>query len=157
MNRATVKISDIIIPRAFAASIPNTEKVSRCRRFYNENGRLDREIVVNNHNVLRDGYIGLLVLIENGVTEVDVIIMQSKSYRDNPTLYVFGRHNTTNPKEYCWRITNKTRGVEYAKLGNRMVVDTAQGAQLATITRVEKLDTPPVNRKVRGVIKCLDE
>lgn len=157
-----MNVSDIRIPASFARTTPREEKIERCREFFRSNGRLDRDIIIGRNGQLCDGYIGYLVLVENGVTEVEVVQRSRKrapvdnSYRNKPTVYVFGRHNTSL-KEYCWRVTKSTHGMEYLKIGNKAVVKTRSGNSIATIIRIEELSTPPVNMAVRRVIECLDE
>ena len=69
----TMNISDIKIPEGFAKSVPGKAKMDRCRRYYSKNGCLDRDIVVDKNGYLQDGYIGYLVLVENGATHTEVI------------------------------------------------------------------------------------
>jgi len=144
-----MKISDIKVSSAFRNSTPKAEKLDACRQFYAENGRLDRDIVVDEKNYIRDGYVALCVLREAGVTEVDVVRLDNR-------IYVFGRHNTC-PKEYCWKITKKTKDLEHLKIGNKVVVATKHGNAVALVTNIVKASKPPVNFKVKDVIKCLDE
>lgn len=150
MEREVMKISDIRVSSAFGNSTPKAVKLDACRQFYAENGRLDRDIVVDERNYIRDGYVALCVLREAGVTEVEVVRM------DNRTIYVFGRHNTC-PKEYCWKVTKNTRDLEHLKIGNKVVVATKQGSSVALVTNIVKASKSPVNLKVKDVIKCLDE
>ena len=157
-----MNVSDIRIPASFARTIPREEKIERCREFFRINGRLDRDIIIGRNGKLYDGYIGYLVLVENGIAEVEVVQRSRKratvdnSYRNKPTIYVFGRHETS-PKEYCWRVTESTQGMEYLKIGNKAVVKTRSGNSIITIIRIEELNTTPVNMAVRRVVKCLDE
>lgn len=62
-----MKLSKIKIRSDFAATKPRQEKMNLCRYCYKRCGKLDREIVINKDNVLVDGYVGYLVLLENGV------------------------------------------------------------------------------------------
>lgn len=57
-------INLIKVPNRFSHSRPNEDKMEACREFYRTNHRLDRDIVVDENMVLKDGYIGYLVLIE---------------------------------------------------------------------------------------------
>lgn len=150
MKRVMMNISDIKVSSAFGNSTPKEDKLNRCRQFYIDNGRLDRDIIINERGYIVDGYVGLIVLKEAGVTEAEICM------RDNRTTYVFGRHNTC-PKEYCWMITRDTKDLDNLKIGNKMVVITKQGSSVALITNIIKSDKPPVDFRVKGVIKCLDE
>lgn len=159
MERGRMQVSDIKIPYLFANTTPNQEKMERCREYYSEHGRLDRDIVVNRGGKLKDGYIGLLVLIENNVNETEVAYacgVDTDPYKKCATTYVFGRH-AEQPKEYCWRVTKNTQGIENLKIGNHALVKTARGVQTAMIVRIEQLENPPIKRAIKGVIRCLDE
>lgn len=155
MEIGRMQVSDIKVPRQFANTTPNQEKMERCREYYSEHGLLDRDIVVNRGGKLKDGYIGLLVLIENGVHETEVVV-DTNSYKKCATTYVFGRH-AEQPKEYCWRVTKNTQGIENLKIGNHALVKTARGVQTAMIVRIEQLENPPIKRTIKRVIRCLDE
>lgn len=57
-----MRLSEIKIPADFESSIPNTNKYEKCKKYYKETGNQDRYIVVDENNVLVDGYIMYLVL-----------------------------------------------------------------------------------------------
>lgn len=50
-------INLIKVPNRFSHSRPNEDKMEACREFYRTNHRLDRDIVVDENMVLKDGYI----------------------------------------------------------------------------------------------------
>ena len=149
LERVKMKLSDIQVSSAMRNTTPRQEKMEAVRQYYQENGKLDSDIRLNEKNYLVDGYIGFLVLEENGVEEVEVV-------RPGTPIYVFGRHNTC-PKEYCWRITGETKDIHNLKIGNKMVVRTSSGNSVAVITRFEALEQPPVQQRIKSVIVCLDE
>ena len=60
-----VKVEDIIISKQFASSHPKPSKLNRIRDHYTIYGGVDKPIIVNNRNLLLDGYIRYLVLKEN--------------------------------------------------------------------------------------------
>lgn len=154
MNKVMMNVSDIKVTRMFRNTTPKTEKIERCRQYYREHGVLDRDIVIGASGYLVDGYIALLVLKENNVEQTEVVV----KHRNAPSkvTYVFGRHKTC-PKEYCWKITGKTKQLEHLKIGNKMVVNTKHGKSVATIIRIEELEQSPIGRAVKDVVKCLDE
>ena len=49
-----MKLSEIKISNAFAATTPREDKVKVCRNYWEENHEQDRDIVVNKNNVLID-------------------------------------------------------------------------------------------------------
>ena len=61
-----VALSDIIISEPFASSKPRISKLTKVRNYYLEYGGIDKPIIVNQKNILLDGYIRYLVLKENG-------------------------------------------------------------------------------------------
>ena len=49
-----MRLSEIKIHEDFKSSIPNTYKYNKCERYYNENNKQDRYLVVNENNYLID-------------------------------------------------------------------------------------------------------
>ena len=45
-----MRLSEIKIPADFENSIPNTYKYNKCERYYKENHKQDRYLVVNENN-----------------------------------------------------------------------------------------------------------
>ena len=45
-----MRLSEIKIPADFKSSIPNTYKYNKCERYYKENNKQDRYLVVNENN-----------------------------------------------------------------------------------------------------------
>lgn len=80
-------INLIKVPNRFSHSRPNEDKMEACREFYRTNHRLDRDIVVDENMVLKDGYIGYLVLIENKAKVVCV-----KQTNTRQVTLVYGVH-----------------------------------------------------------------
>ena len=157
-----MKLADIIISEAFRERPPAESKMDVCREYFREYGKLDRSIVVSHEGVLIDGYIGYLVLLENGVKEYDVqtseisLYRESKDYHNTSTTYVYGQHGNKKG-EYVWRVTPKTKFSEHLAVGGRAMVDTKQGFKVITITNIKTLNEPPVKGAVKKVIKCLIE
>ena len=148
-----MKLNKIKIKKNFVMSHPSDDKMNACRAWYAANGKLDRDIVVNASGVLVDGYVGYLVLLENGVKEAEVKVVCNRC-RD-PITYVFAIHpGDPSATEYVWRIAEKTKGIKNLGVGNRVLVATKLGLRTARITRIEKLDVPPVPCGVKKVIKC---
>lgn len=137
-----MRLSEIKISEPFKATIPSESKLNRCRKYYKTNGKLDREIMVNSSGYLCDGYIGYLILLENGVDEYDVVI-------NNRTTYVFGKHKGNN-KEYVWRLPNKF--CSDISVGDMAYVSTRFGEKIVEVTRIKILKKPPVSMRVRKVL-----
>ena len=76
-----MKLADIKISEAFANSIPNEEKMNECRNNWNQWNHQDRYIVVNTGNVLIDGYIQYLILMEYKEEYAEVKISNRRKKR----------------------------------------------------------------------------
>lgn len=146
-----MKISDIKIQENFKTATPSDRKLRECREYFKKHGTIDREIVVNKNGYLLDGYIGYLVLMENGVEDVEVV-STNQSYV-NKTIYVFGCHSG-NGKEYVWRMSKKVKADNIA-VGSNVLVQTRFGIKTITVTRIETLYSPPVATPIKRVIRCL--
>lgn len=152
-----MNINDIRISKCFRDHPPNQSKIEACRKYYREHcQRLDRDIVLNKDNVLVDGYVGYLVLKENGVTSFPVCY-KGCTYRDRPTIYVYGYHTCDAlHTEYVWRVTEKTIAADKIHPGSRVIVRTKNGPRVIIVTKTEKLTNPPLNQAIKKVIKCLE-
>lgn len=142
-----VRVSDIRISNNFKKTIPSLEKMEKCRQYFQENGKIDAPIIVNENMRLLDGYIRYLILVENNVEEIDVEIKAKK------VTYVFGRHSMYR-KEYVWRITKETKNRRKLGIGAFALVSTKDGFKVVKITRVEKLANPPIDIPIKRVVKC---
>lgn len=151
-------LSDIKIPEDFLASQPRQSKIQDCATYYAQNGALDRDIILDSDGFLVDGYIGYLVLLANGVAEVDAHIVKGKPqhYWKHPTTYVFARHFGCDA-EFVWRITRQTRDVQNLKPGNHILANTKYGPMKVLVTRIETLLAPPVKQSIKKVIRCFSE
>lgn len=150
-----MNLSDIKIRDDFLRSKPKKEKMDVCREHYKTYGKLDRDIVINKQGYLIDGYIGYLVLVENLVQEYDVIT-SGTSYQGSVTTYVYAQHKN-NPKEYVWRVP-KTKSFENEiQIGDKVLVATQQGKKAVIVTRIERLNKPPVSARIKRVLRILNE
>ena len=160
-----MRLSEIKIPSDFESSIPNTYKYNKCERYYKENNKQDRYLVVNENNYLIDGYIMYLVLKNNGAEYGDVRIVTLNgrkytyrqrneygklvplekviSYKEKPTVYIYGKHpNGIIDKEYVWRLPKSKENMYDVLLpGDLIYCSTKNGIAPAIVTRVEKRDS----------------
>ena len=166
-----MKLSDVKVLKSFASTTPKEEKMSVCRDFWNNNYKQIKNIVVNNDNVLVDGYVQYLVLKENSVENADVLKLGRKkvfinrehkhkreyvepSYKREMTTYIFGIHPKSRIKEYVWRVPTSWKGWENDLLpGDRIWVNTKYGIKPIIVTKIEWSDKCPVDMKVRKVAK----
>ena len=170
-----MKLSEIKIPADFESSIPNTYKYNKCERYYKENHKQDRYLIVNENNYLIDGYIMYLVLKNNGAEygDVRIVILNGRkytdkqrnkygklvppekviSYKEKPTTYVYGIHyKGFNHKTYMWRIPSTwTVMIKELQPGDKVYCKTRFGKVPVIVTQIEtkdKIDTDMIVRKV---------
>ena len=165
-----MKLSDIKISSYFATTTPTVEKMEECREHWNEFHRQDRYIVVDHDNVLVDGYIMYLVLKENNIEEAEIKIWHCKKkrwyrkdvegwktpkYRNEPTMYVYGKHlKSFGDKEYMWRIPKSwTWMQENLQVGDTIVCNTKYGISPVLVTNIVTLDKCPVDMVVKRVAR----
>lgn len=103
-----MKLCDVKIRKSFRKHSPSSEKMDICRMYFNEYGVLDRDIVIDDRGTLVDGYVGYLVLKENGVEDWDVKSISENI--DNALLLIAGKH-PNNEKVYYWVANGRTKGL----------------------------------------------
>ena len=162
-----VKLEDIKISEAFANTTPNEEKMCECREFWRYEQKQDRPIVLNRKGVLVDGYVMFLILKEHKEEYADVIYKKKHnkkyerlpkvkpSYKNTPTTYIFGTHpNSKDDKVYTWRVpASWGNWVENIEIGDTVLCQTKFGFSPVVVSRVEVLDKPPVEMRVKRVAK----
>lgn len=170
-----MKLSEIKIPADFESSIPNTYKYNKCERYYKENHKQDRYLIVNENNYLIDGYIMYLVLKNNGAEygDVRIVILNGHkytdrqrneynklvppekviSYKEKPTVYIYGKHpNGIIDKEYVWRLPkSKENMCDVLLPGDLIYCSTKNGIAPVIVTRIEKRDSWDTDLKVKVV------
>lgn len=170
-----MKLSEIMIPESFEISKPSRSKYVKCEKYYNETGNQDRYIVVDENNVLVDGYIMYLVLKNHGVECCDakrITLRKHKytdkqrnrygrlvppekvlTYKEKPTVYIYGKHpNGIIDKEYVWRLPKSKENMYDVLLpGDLIYCSTKNGIAPVIITRIEKRDSWDTDLKVKVV------
>ena len=162
-----MKLSDIKISEAFANSVPSEEKINECREFWRLERKQDRPIVLNSKRYLVDGYVMYLILMENKEEYAEVILKKKHNrqyeklpkvkptYKNTPTTYIFGVHLNSNcTKEFCWRIpASWGNWAENIEIGDTVLCKTKFGFSPIVVSRVETLDKPPIEMRVKRVAK----
>jgi hypothetical protein len=146
-----MKLTDITIPESFQKTKPSAEKLTACRKYYEENGKLPKPVVIDDHNVLVDGYIGYLTLLDLGVEETE----PAHGEFQPTTVYVFGKH-TPDGKEYVW-YAPIGKHIGYIKEGDTILVKTKYGRKPITVTRVERRKDSPSEGIIRPIIKKISD
>ena len=170
-----MNLSEIKIPESFENNVPSLYKYEKCCRYYKETGNQDRYIVVDENNVLVDGYIMYLVLKSHNVECCDAkritlrkhkytdkqrnrhgrIIPPEKvlTYKEKPTVYIYGKHpNGITDKEYVWRLPKSKENMYDVLLpGDLIYCSTKSGIAPVIVTRIEKRDSWDTELKVKVV------
>lgn len=170
-----MNLSKIKIPESFESSVPSLYKYEKCCRYYKETGNQDRYIVVDEKNVLVDGYIMYLVLKSHDVEYCDAkrltlrkhkytnrqrekygrIIPPEKvlTYKEKSTVYIYGKHpNGIIDKEYVWRLPKSKENMYGVLLpGDLIYCGTKNGIAPVIVTRIEKRDSWDTGLKVKVV------
>lgn len=165
-----VKLSEIKIKEEFVQTPPKADKLDKYRRKWNETHKQSRFLVLDEGNVLVDGYAQYLILLEQGEEFAEtkrkykkpMLIEQSDTAE---TVYVFGKHcvrdkktksvSISNDNEYVWQIPKRLidNGVaNQIRIGDYVFVSTKHGIKKIVVTRLVKSDTPPVSTQIREVI-----
>ena len=165
-----MKLSEIKIKESFANTTPSEEKMNECRynwRFYK---RQDRFIVVDHNNVLIDGYVMYLTLMEHKEEYAEVKIFHCRKkrwkrkntkdwvvprYKDNPPTYIYGTHpNSKDTKTYMWRVPESWTGfADNIQIGDTILCATKFGFSPVIVNRIEVLDKPPIDLPIKKVCR----
>ncbi len=153
-----MRLNDIKIRDSFASSEPGEEKMQMKKGEYIRSGKL-KPIMIDENNVLIDGYISYLILKEFGVENTTVIIKEKdnlKKFMNKPTYYIYGIHKNAG-KEYSWFVPSGCVDGFVGKVlpGDKVLVNTRNGNKKVTITRIVLLDNPPVKQRMRRAIKVI--
>lgn len=65
-------LENIIIPESFKRTPPKRNKIYACQRFYETYGKMDRDIYIDQENVLINGYAAYLVYKQAGIEKIKV-------------------------------------------------------------------------------------
>ena len=103
-----MKLCNVKIRKSFRKHSPSSEKLDICRKYFTEHGVLDRDVVIDDRGTLVDGYVGYLVLKENGVEDWNVKSLSENI--DNTLLLIAGKH-PNNEKVYYWVANGRTKGL----------------------------------------------
>ena len=151
-----MNLSDIIIKNSFKLSVPSERKIKNIVKRYINGEEIGKEIIVDESDILVDGYIRYLILKYAGVENVDVTVVSNKRNdmrEDTPITYVYARHKPDG-KLYVWRITRKTKHACRLEVGARIRVATKHGDKRVVVEKIEALDNPPLNIPIRKVKEC---
>ena len=138
-------LKDIIITDEFRNAIPGTDKLARREKAYTRSGELPKDIVINDSNILIDGYITYLLALKHEITALDV-------YRGYVEV-IEARHKPGN-RSYMWRLPLSLCGT--VSKGDKVIVRTSAGVRRATVENVIRQQYPIQQPRLKMVCKkCL--
>lgn len=79
-TKENLKIQDIKIPENFKNNPPSAKKMGRKWEYYRQHNELKEEIVVNEYNILTDGYTSYLIAEADGIKKVKVTKITSEPW-----------------------------------------------------------------------------
>lgn len=155
----SIKLSEIVISSAFAESVPSEQKVQKYKSRFAKTGKQSKYLVLDNENVLVDGYIQYLILKENNVEEAKYVRCgkfcsnKKSTYRTQTTTYVYGTHpNSKCTKEFVWRVPESWSDfAENIKAGDTIYCKTKFGVSPVVVSKIKVSDLCPVDIPVRKV------
>lgn len=126
-----MKLCNVKIRKSFRKHSPSSEKMDICRKYFTEHGVLDRDVVIDDRGTLVDGYVGYLVLKENGVEDWNVKSLSENI--DNTLLLIAGKH-PNNEKVYYWVANGRTKGLyDGTTTYKRASVETKYGPRMVDV------------------------
>lgn len=163
-----MKLSEIKIQKRFLETKPREEKLKACRDYMDECHQQSKPVVLDENNLLVDGYVQYLVLKERGIEEVDVKIVKGfwrckrgedsiPKYRTEMTTYlycVFKHKNGSYSKQYVWRVPKSwsDNGWERDVLpGDKIFVNSKGKSNLAIVTKIHRTESCPSDFPVKRV------
>lgn len=111
----SVKSSNVFVPNEFKKTNPSFSKVMSCTENFLKTGEIDREIVVSENLVLKDGYVGLLVARNYGVDKIKVsapdgiiILVGNKAinFKSDKIALSYGMRDNNGNTEFVLKIQN---------------------------------------------------
>ena len=169
---AYIKTNDIIIPDSFTKTYPKERKVKECKDIWDKYHMQDRYIILDNHNVLVNGYVMYLVLkmydVENafikrvvnskyykGQNRINPALIHD-SYKNTRTCYIHGIHdNEKIKKERIWRMEDEDDWNK-VNVGDNLIAKTKHGDSKIIITRKTIASVCPVNMDIRKCYRIKD-
>lgn len=160
MNK--IKLDEINIPKSFLESKPSEIKIKKYKNKWEKYNKQPKPLIVDENNVLIDGYVQYLILKELRYKEGNYLVMheskkEKSSYRDTVTTYIFGKHPNSNcTKEFIWRVPKSwTWFAQNVQVGDSILCQTKFGIAPVIVSKVEVLDKCPVDFCVKRVAKCM--
>lgn len=136
-----MQVDDIKIYPCFAAHEPKPEKMQRKEQYFEENGALQSQNILDSRGYLIDGYTSYLLARAHGIQRVPVRYGRRQIVRAS---------HTPGGKMYSWELPGLL--IDRVSAGDRAVVRTERGVKVVTVAAVEeRAGNEP--KPLKGVIK----
>lgn len=154
MELINIKLSDMVVPSYM--KLPRAGKIETKKKIIQKYGKPTKPIRLSKDLVILDGYASYLAMQELGIEETMILKdLETQTYINTQTVYVFGKHlNNATDKEYVWRCrkTDSDDFLSSTNVGDKVFVYTRFGKTPIIITRIEILDKPPIDKRIKKVI-----
>lgn len=87
-TKENLNIQDIKIPENFKNNPPKAQKMEKKWEYYRQHNELKEEIVVNEYNILTDGYTSYLIAEADGIKKVKVTKITSEPWINEDKLNI---------------------------------------------------------------------
>lgn len=135
-------LKDIVISEDFKSTVPVSWKLQKKMEYYERTWKLPEDIVINDENVLIDGYTTYLTASRYGVTHVPV----KRGYVE-----LIEASHRTGLKKYFWRVPSGLVGMIHK--GDKCIVRTARGVRRVCVVNVLQQQYPVQEPRLRNVLK----
>lgn len=135
-------IKEIIISEDFKNTPPTEGKMQFKREYLKKTGVLKKNIIINDENVLIDGYTTYLLALEHGMDHVPVI----RGYVE-----IVEAVHKKGGKEYSWKVPTQLIGS--INSGDKCVVRTSSGVKYVRVVNILRQKYPVQTPKLQNVLR----
>lgn len=136
------QIKDIVISEDFKNTTPAERKLQRKEDYFINTGKLPEDIVINDDNVLIDGYTTYLVAVKHGILSSNV----KRGYVE-----LIEAAHSAGSRLYVWRVPVWMQGT--IKKGDKCIVRTGTGVKRVCVVNVLRQQYPTQIPRLRNVIR----
>lgn len=135
-------IDDIKIPAEFKTTEPGAKKIARAEGRYSRTGTLPTAIIVNDDNMLIDGYITYLLAVKHNIKRFDVY----RGYYE--TISAVHGHCSN---AFDWEVPAALIGK--IEVGDKVSVITKRGVRKVRVVGVMRQQCPEYGKKLQRVLR----
>lgn len=137
-------LKDIIISDDYKEHQPKQKKLDSKQAYYEQFGELPADIIINNDNVLIDGYTTYLKALEYGIESIDI----SRGYIE----VIEAKHRAAGDI-YLWRVPAKLTGK--LEIGRKCLVRTSKGVRRVRIVSIMQQQYPQQEPYMKSVLSAV--